>query len=142
MTSSRVCLVAFDSGDPQGIGLPDVCMILMWLASTRAYATLTVDGQATVHVGGSLRRGVIDHERREFRVRVGETTFTFPVDSFVSASIKPVSLEIVCGGAKLAMSTDWAGDAWRHVQISRRWAAEQPDNPSNPFGPGKLRRLN
>ncbi len=142
MTESRFSLVAFDGGDHQDIGLSDVCSILMWLEPTRAYATLVVDGQARVHLEGSLRRGVIDDERREFRTRVGTTTFEFPVDSFVSASIGPVSLEIVFGAAKLAISTDLAGDAWRHVQISRRWFAEQPDNPVSPFGPGKLRRLN
>ncbi len=142
MTSSRVALGAFDGGDRQAIGLADVSKILMWLAWTPAYAKLDVDGQVTVSVGGALRDGVFDHDRREFRVRVGDTRFAFPVDSFVSASIEPHQVEVVCSAATLALHTSLAGDAWRHVQISQRWLAAQPDTPSSPFGPGKLRRLN
>jgi hypothetical protein len=141
VTSSRARLVEFTSGGRQEIDLQDVSNILMWLGWAPAYAKLVVTGQMAVLARGTVRDGVFDHDRGEFRVRVGETRFAFPVDSFVSASIEAHQVEVVCGAAKLAIQTSMAGDAWRHAQISQRWVAEQPDKPGSPFGPGTLRRL-
>jgi hypothetical protein len=142
MGVSRICLVAGVCEGRQEIDLADVCGIVRWLDRTSAYVILAVDGHAKVHVNGRVNNGLIDNDRREFRVSVGNTEFALPLDSFVSGSIESEMADLVFRSARLTVLTLMAGDAWRHVQISRRWVAEQPDNPDSPFGPGELRRLN
>jgi hypothetical protein len=142
MGVSRICLVAGVGDGRQEIDLADVCEIVRWLDWTSSYVSLAVDGQANVHVNGRVNNGAVDHDTSEFRVSVGNTEFALPLDSFVSGSIESAFVELVFRSAKLTMLTVMAGDAWRHAQISRRWVAEQPDNPDSPFGPDKLRRRN
>ena len=62
-------------------------------------------------------------------------------EPFVSAQVCGKIMEIQFSESRITLISSAMQEAWRHVQISKQWLAEQPDVPDPPSGEPRLRRI-
>jgi hypothetical protein len=113
------------------IDLSDALKTISWLRGERVHAHILVGKHARASISGVMSgartssAGGIDIR---FKTRSMSTTFEVSDEPFISGSIFGRMLEIRFSDSRILLVTSALQDAWRHVQISKRWLAEQPPN--------------
>jgi hypothetical protein len=128
--------------DPEPIELSDAFQVITWLQGRRVRAFHRVGDHARSSISGPLQGGRTQSAggiRVRVETRSMSASFEVSNEQFVSAVIVASVMNIEFSQSRITLAAPGMQEAWRHVQISKRWLAEQPPNDATDPSPDAAR---